>query len=394
MQAMSMSIDMAFFRQISTSQKSRIMTQSQSNFLKILIVNLIALLYLNHFSASAASHDPVVMSFATVGDSRGDPDSAIHKQDKLWLQNTKALSRIMREIQAKKPQALFFNGDMIMGYSTDKPTLNRQYAYWRGMAANLMETGTYVFPVPGNHEVQEKIIDANGKTKKVANSISEDSWRENMGDLIVDAARWKDLTGKQITAFDLENAPAIAGPDNILTAQTQLSYSFDVADNHFVVINTDPVGNDGHAPTHWLAEDLQKAKERGAKNYFVFGHKPAFTYQYKANIGTDGFDKYPENRDAFWRTIEQYKATYFCGHQHVFNSMQPTVANGGKAWQIMVGTGGSPFSVAKTDTNNPQDRMYAWAIVNLHASGKIHLEVFGFDEHYGKTIRLKSFYLK
>lgn len=376
------------------------MTQSQNNFIKKLAINLLALLYLIHYSASATSatsattHDPVVMSFATVGDSRGGPDTAIHKQDKLWLQNTKALSRIMREIQTKKPQALFFNGDMIMGYSTDKPALNRQYAYWRGLAANLMETGTYVFPVPGNHEVQEKIIDAKGKIKKVANSISEESWRENMGDLIVDTARWKDITGKQITAFDLENAPAIAGTDNIQTTQVQLSYSFDVAKNHFVVINTDAVGNDGHAPTHWLTEDMQRAKERGAKNYFVFGHKPAFTYQYKADVGTDGIDKYPENKDAFWRTIEQYQATYFCGHQHVFNTMQPTLASGGKAWQIMVGTGGSPFSVAKADSSNPQDRMYAWAIVSLHASGKIHLETFGFDEQYGKTSRLKSFYLK
>ncbi len=373
------------------------MTHSPNNLLKKLVINLLAILYLFHYSASAAlatTRDPVVMSFATVGDSRGDPDTAIHKQDQLWLQNTKALSRIMREIQTKKPQALFFNGDMIMGYSTDKPTLNRQYAYWRGLAANLMETGTYVFPVPGNHEVQEKVLDAKGKTKKVANSISEDSWRENMGDLIVDAARWKDITGKELMAFDLENTPAIAGADNIHTTQSQLSYSFDVADNHFVVINTDPVGNDGHAPTHWLAEDMQKAKERGAKNYFVFGHKPAFTYQYKADVGTDGIDKYPENQDAFWRTIEQYQATYFCGHQHVFNTMQPTLTTGGKAWQIMVGSGGSPFSVAKKDSSNPQDRMYAWAIVSLHKSGKIHLETFGFDEQYGKTNRLKSFYLK
>jgi hypothetical protein len=35
--------------------------------------------------------------------------------------------------------------------------------------------------------------------------------------------------------------------------------------------------------------------------------------------------------------------------------------------------------------------MYAWAIVNLHASGKVHLDAYGFDEHYGKTTRLKSF---
>ena len=369
------------------------MIQSQNSFLTKLVINLIALLFLIHYTASAAIHDPVIMSFATVGDSRGDREAAIHKQDQLWLQNTKALSRIMREIQGKKTQALFFNGDMIVGYTTDKGILNRQYAYWRGISANLMETGTYIFPVPGNHEVQEKSVNAKGKTEKVANGINEESWRENMGDLIVDALRWKNITGKEISAFDIDNAPMIGGPDNIQTPQSQLSYSFDVAENHFTVINTDPTGNDGHAPTYWLADDMQKAKDRGAKNFFVFGHKPAFTYQYKADIGTDGIDKFPDNQAAFWTTIEQFKATYFCGHQHVFNTMQPTLANGGKAWQIMVGTGGSPFSVEKADSTHPQDRMYAWAIVKLHASGKVHLDAYGFDENYGKTLRLKSFYL-
>ena len=81
------------------------MIQSQNSFLTKLVINLIALLFLIHYTASAAIHDPVIMSFATVGDSRGDREAAIHKQDQLWLQNTKALSRIMREIQGKKTQA-------------------------------------------------------------------------------------------------------------------------------------------------------------------------------------------------------------------------------------------------------------------------------------------------
>ncbi len=73
-------------------------------------------------------------------------------------------------IQAQKSDLLFFNGDMIMGYGNATIPLNaatvdgvigsdlmkfyRQYGFWRGMVANLMETGTYVVPVPGNHETQ------------------------------------------------------------------------------------------------------------------------------------------------------------------------------------------------------------------------------------------------
>jgi hypothetical protein len=37
------------------------------------------------------------------------------QQDHQWLQNSKTWSRLIREIGAKKPSLLFFNGDMIMG---------------------------------------------------------------------------------------------------------------------------------------------------------------------------------------------------------------------------------------------------------------------------------------
>jgi hypothetical protein len=123
----------------------------------------------------AKKKDVVVMSFATLGDSRSDAGVAINKQDQIWLQNTKAFTRILREIKLAKPDALFFNGDMIYGYNNDKLVLNRQYAYWRGLVADLMETGTYIMPVPGNHEMQEKTVDDQGKTIKIARLSNEET---------------------------------------------------------------------------------------------------------------------------------------------------------------------------------------------------------------------------
>jgi len=161
-------------------------------------------------SYAVAAADPVVLTFSTVGDSRQDPQNidpsvkqpaqvgvgncqipsgngvtsnpGLSGQDCKWLQNSKAWSRIMRTIQSQKANLLFFNGDMIMGYgkagvpvtrtsnavgevaiatpsitdilNSDLMQSYKQYAFWRGMVANLMETGTYVVPVPGNHEVQ------------------------------------------------------------------------------------------------------------------------------------------------------------------------------------------------------------------------------------------------
>lgn len=349
--------------------------------------------------------DPVVLRFSTVGDSRQDPKSAdpttlpLSGQDASWLQNTKAFARILETINAQKSKMLFFNGDMIMGYGkAGSPASNavadvvksdlmgfyRQYAYWRGMVAPTIENGTYIVPVPGNHEVQCK---ACGKTAQVEN---EDTWRANMGDLIVDEARLKAVVGPNVTNVDVADH---RDDDGLATDQSQLSYSFDVDGVHFAVINTDAVGYDNHAPNGWLMKDLDAAKQRGVRNIFVFGHKPAYTYYYDTagDPGVSGIDKDEDRRNEFWNIIESYGATYFCGHEHIFNMQQPTARAGGHAWQVIVGAGGSPFDVAPgTATFSPAtDRAYSWATVSVHRSGAADILAYGFDDAYGRTRLLK-----
>lgn len=343
--------------------------------------------------------DPVVLKFATVGDSRQDPVTfdptagPLSGQDRIWLQNSKAWSRIMRSIEHQKANLLFFNGDMIMGYGLAGPTAGtsiaevvgsdlmafyRQYAFWRGMVAPLMEAGTYVVPVAGNHEVQSKAL---GKKAQVENELA---WRANMGDLIIDTARFKEIVGVEATHINVQNNGPV---DGLSTDQSQLSYSFDAGTAHFAVINTDAVGKDNVAPAGWLASDFSVAAARGSRHFFVFGHKPAFTYYFGTNVppnpGISGLDKLPTNRDAFWKVIEQYGATYFCGHEHVFNMTRPK----GKAWQVLVGSGGSPFDAKPLEsTLNPAtDRTYAWATVTIHRSGKVGLTAYGFSDAYGPT---------
>src|SRR5262249_43202992 len=150
-----------------------------------------------------------------------------------------------------------------------------------------------------------------------------------------------------------------------------LSYSFDIQAQpglllHFVVINTDPAGADSTAPADWLASDLAAAKTRATGEtvkFFVFGHKPAFTYNYAAaaggcvapgtsNPGPSGLDAnfnaqlVPTYRNTFWSVITQYGATYFSGHEHTVNVAQyadPTGTYAGTPYQVIVGSGGSPF---------------------------------------------------
>ena len=377
-------------------------------------------------SAWAQNTTPVILTFSTVGDSRQDPitfdkasvGNALSVQDSIWLQNTKALARILRTIQSQKAGMLFFNGDMVHGYgwagfgytsnlagssitgptppatvadivNSDLVKFYQQYGFWRGTVAPVMEAGTYVFPVPGNHETQCK---ACGKVAKIEN---ENAWAANMGDLVVDSARFATILGS--TPQNLNYGPAAGvGPDGLVTDQGKLSYSFDFKGLHFAVINTDPVGRDAHPPTQWLAADLAAATARGAKKLFVFGHKPAFTYDYLANAVTPpaGLDASPGNtadRDAFWNVIEANKATYFCGHEHIYNVSQPR----GGAYQVLVGAGGSPFDAKASDvTKNPAtDRDYSWATVRVHQDGGVDILGYGFDADFGPTQLLQHVYL-
>ena len=373
-------------------------------------------------SAWAQNTSPVLFTFSTVGDSRQDPitfdkasvGNTLSGQDATWLQNSKALARILRTIQAQKSSMLFFNGDMIHGYgkasfgyttsldstaftttapasvadivNSDILKFYKQYAFWRGFMAPVMEAGTYVFPVPGNHETQCKTC---GKKAQVEN---ENAWAANMGDLVFDAARFTSILGSP--AQNVAYGPAAGSSlDGLTTDQSKLSYSFDFKGMHFAVINTDPVGKDSRAPTQWLAADLAAAKARGAKKSFVFGHKMAYTYVYVASPATPagGLDVSVADRDAFWNVIESNNATYFAGHEHIFNISQPR----GNAYQVLVGAGGSPFDAKVTDvTVNPAtDRAYSWATVRVHQDGGVDILAYGFDAQFGATQLIKQIYL-
>jgi hypothetical protein len=439
--------------------------------------------------ARAQAYDPVVFSFATVGDSRTDPNKpdaytllanpnptsqdggpsltgTILPQDNEWVQNTEALSTILGGIQAQNPNLLFFNGDMVFGYG--RPTLPTawangkpnswntaqtvspdtifeyvQYAYWRGMIANLFLNGTYVLPVPGNHETQCSFSAAPYSTGtpnpncdnttqgnlsgKTAYADNENMFRFNTSDLVQDLVsnlRFSHVTGFFATntnGFTQATAPAASTNNGPITSdQHDLTYSFDIQAQpglllHFVVINTDPAGADSIAPSDWLASDFAAAKSRGASKFFVFGHKPAFTYNYSAasgvNLAPAGLDatlnsqNVPAFRNTFWSVIAQYGATYFCGHEHTVNVAQyadPTGAYQGTPYQVIVGSGGSPFDDKLVGTcsstnppgcvepklTNPFDRYYAWALVSVHQSGNVSMRISGFSDQFGPVLDL------
>lgn len=460
-----------------------------------------------HRTAAAQGYDPVIFSFATVGDSRQDPKKAdpttfltnpnpatqggmpsfsgtVLPQDQTWLQNSAAWSVIQQGVVAQGAQLLFFNGDMIFGYGrpimptvwTGLPVTWKapitstvlaaqtngslypdaffeyiQYAYWRGTVSSLFNSGTYVIPVPGNHETQcnatsnpysSSSPNPNCSTStnggKQAWPENENAFRANMGDLIQDLVgnlRFSNVSGvfaTNVTGLTVASSPGptstpcsspgvtsstcaytagnTANNGTLNDTQQELDYSFDVVPPnstvmlHFAVINTDPSGADQTPPADWLAGDFAAAAARAqagnySAKYFVFGHKPAFTYNYIGTappVAAGGLDANSSLtfRNLFWHTIVQYNATYFSGHEHIPNVQQfadptPGTTLTNKAYQVLMGSGGSPFDdtmagTAPNYTEPPQaantDRYYAWALVQIHQSGAVSLNISGFPD--------------
>ncbi len=338
---------------------------------------------------SIKSGDEILFKFSVTSDSQIDTDDpSIDEQDRKWEVNSRVLTRITSEIQVQKPKMLFFCGDGIDGFTGgDMPLLSSEYAFWRGSIAKLFETGTYVFPVPGNHEMQ----DTDRETGKSGSMVeNENAWRDNLGDIIPDKKRWGEILREPFSKSSWSDMNfAQSDSDGITSDQSKLSYSFDYKGCHFIVINTYAVGKEAHVPLMRLKEDLFDAKRRGVKHIFIFGHQPAYSYKFDASSEPRGLDVDLESRDEFWKLVEENKATYFCGHEHLFYASQPK----GKAYQVIAGPAGGPFKVEEP-VRNPDLLKNTWITVNVHKNGKVHLDAYGFGERDPKTRVLKCWDLE
>jgi len=133
------------------------------------------------------------------------------------------------------------------------------------------------------------------------------------------------------------------------------TYSFDYGNAHFVAINeyyngTTDTGADGDvvdALYNWLAADLAANTKPAV---FVIGHEPA--YPQFAHVG-DSLDGHPENRDRFWKLLNDEKViAYLCGHTHYYSALQQSQTGDypcdAFTWQIDCGNAGNPREAAQT----------------------------------------------
>ncbi|MCX6763449.1 MAG: metallophosphoesterase [Candidatus Moranbacteria bacterium] len=96
---------------------------------------------------------------------------------------------------------------------------------------------------------------------------------------------------------------------------SELTYSFDKGNSHFVVLDTEKPKEHSfdNVQQNWLEQDLAANKK---ENTFVFFHEPLFQMSQSKK---DGMDANPKERDVLWNILQKHKVTaIFNGHYHMF----------------------------------------------------------------------------
>lgn len=176
------------------------------------------------------------------------------------------LQQAVKSIQTKNVDLVMTVGDLLQSCGDG---CDDKLKEWQGVLGPL---ATKTYAVMGNHD----------RTKK---SKSDKTWQK---------------------VFDL--------PTNGPEGYSELVYSFDFQNTHFVVLNTEKskTGAINEEQRDWLERDLASNTR---EQTFVFYHQPA--YPVSSKIG-ESLDVYPDKRDQVWGIFLKYGVTaVFNGHEHI-----------------------------------------------------------------------------
>jgi hypothetical protein len=276
--------------------------------------------------------------------------------------NLAQLERSFTEIAALEPRPKFvvFTGDLVLGLTANLKELTIQLQAWVDVYRNSdlgRNSKIQLIALPGNHE---SLVGEKGS--QISNPGAEAVWLTVMQPFIAG-----------------NNGPGIGGPDNLQSDQSQLTYSFDFRDSHFVMLNTDPFGAVATVPLNWLHQDLADAAgDSHLKHTFVMAHKQAFT---PANANSEqALDSNPDLRNQFWDELNNAGVGYYLvAHAHLWHESRPVspLSMLQHTVQIIAGNGGSkpdPLWVASGETF-----YYGFTVVQVLKNGEVVMKSYGRD---------------
>ncbi|HWD19603.1 MAG TPA: metallophosphoesterase [Verrucomicrobiae bacterium] len=207
---------------------------------------------------------------------------------------------ICRAVLREKAQALLWTGDLMNLTNRDAALFESELRTWRSVYQPLYDRGLAVLPTRGNHEL--------------ACPTSAEVW-------------------------DKVFSGPYALPDNGPAAQKNLTFFKQIGPVLCIGVDQYQSGREMIDQT-WLDQTL---RDHPAPFIFVYGHEPAFM----DGLHKDTLDAHPDMRDAVWESlIRAGSRVYFCGHDHFYDHMKVTRAQGEagpEMHQFTAGTAGAPF---------------------------------------------------
>ena len=320
-------------------------------------------------SASASTStggggDALVTSFVYVGCNRlskSEWDPATNPSSANVAQLTRTFSDVT--VLPELPSHFFFVGDLVLGLDPNPAILPAQLDAWGALYAadpSGIAAKVPVTPLPGNHEmlVKQKV---NGTKIEISNPAADTAWTGF-------------LAGHALGKY-AGNGPTNGGAnaDALADDQSKLTYSFDDARVHYVLLNTDTWTTVSDAATgstqlgwiamKWLAADLAAAEASSAVDHIVvLGHKPIVspagltTSDEVINSTFTGalellLDKTPKVRG------------YLCAHAHLWDARKLPGSRG--VYQIIAGNGGSELEASFAMP------FFGFTEVRFYKSGKV-----------------------
>lgn len=175
--------------------------------------------------------------------------------------------KAVKSIESLNPDKIIAIGDLVS--SCNEKDCEEKLNSWKNEIGLL---STKLYAVQGNHD-------------RTGGKKSDEAWQK---------------------VFDFPTN----GPEGF----SELTYSFDFENSHFVILDSDNPKEHSVNLTQrdWLEKDLAENKK---DNTFIFFHEPAYPTSSKIK---ESLDAKSEDRDALWKILDTHNVSaVFSGHEHL-----------------------------------------------------------------------------
>ncbi|MFH0800992.1 MAG: metallophosphoesterase [bacterium] len=339
---------------------------------KFFIVCIIFLLLIvSGCSVKNSATDPIKFRFAILGDIQVAEIESGYPS----CTNVPQLRQTIIDINNSNPrsQFIFINGDIVTNLVNDNgEALRAQLSAWQDVYNGLpVLNKIQLLPIAGNHESNFK-------------DLRLDAEAPNPG-AINEWLNWFAQNGYNFVSGN-GPTPTRPNPDSIVRDESNLTYSFNIRNIHFVVINTDTLNTNtdpttgmvlaGWIPINWIENDVRNAQLNPAISTIILvGHKPIEAPSYSAESDNTMLNtsQHPlADRLSSLMSANNKVKLYLACHCHSWDAIK--LNNGNGIWEVIVGNGGAHIE----ESWAPQGGAYfGYSIIDIYRSGKIVLSDFG-----------------